>query len=277
MYLCYIDEAGCSGSLKSSTDSVQPLLVIGAVFLPAHELAACTLRLLEIKRKYFPHRSAGASHLLDDILWEIKGADIRRDIRSPIRTQKRRARSFLDDALELLESCNAKIAAKVYVKAVGAPADGTSMYSATTQYLCTIFQSYLTSQNDIGVVIADSRSKACNVNVAHSVFTQRHKSTGDPFNRIIDLPIFANSENHSRIQLADLFCSAYLFPIAAYSYCLGHISNKHVWPEHEELKKRFGNRLMQLQYRYEDLEGRMRGGVTVSDAIGKRSSAVMFR
>src|SRR5690606_19469580 len=120
----------------------------------------------------------------------------------------------------------------------------------------------------------DCRSKAINVSVSHSIFTQRFKSSGDQYNRILELPLFANTDNHAGLQVADLLCSALLFPIAAYSYCLGHVNNVHVSQEYELLKTRYGSRLQQLQHRYRDGKDRYRGGVTVSDALLKRPGSV---
>ena len=58
------------------------------------------------------------------------------------------------------------------------------------QSLFQYFQDFLTSVNERGFVVADSRSKAKNVNVAHSIFTQKHQKAGDPYNRIVEMPTF---------------------------------------------------------------------------------------
>jgi hypothetical protein len=66
--------------------------------------------------------------------------------------------------------------------------------------------------NDRGVVIADSRVPGQNVNVAHSVFTQKYRATGDPYPRILEVPVFGHSNNHVGLQLADVVGSALLAP-----------------------------------------------------------------
>jgi hypothetical protein len=91
------------------------------------------------------------------------------------------------------------------------------------------------------------------------------------------MPTFGNSDNHAGIQVADILCSALLFPIAALSYCLGHVHNLHVHPEYARLKQRYGPRLLQRQFRYQDGTGRWQGGITVSDGIAHRNSVLMFR
>jgi hypothetical protein len=91
------------------------------------------------------------------------------------------------------------------------------------------------------------------------------------------LPAFVHSDNHVGIQLADLLSSAILFPIASVTYCTGYVNNVHVQPGFANIKARYAARLKALQFRYYDPAQRFRGGVTVSDAIAHRSSALMLR
>ena len=87
---------------------------------------------------------------------------------------------------------------------------------------------------------------------------------------------FGHSENHVGLQLADILCSSLLFPMAACSYCLGHMANIHVHQEYQILKTRYGPRVRNLQFRYRDGTGKWRGGVTVSDAIAQRHGGLLF-
>ena len=91
------------------------------------------------------------------------------------------------------------------------------------------------------------------------------------------MPTFGNSENHAPLQIVDLLCSAVLFPIAAFSYCLGHVNNVHVSANYRILKERYGPRLLPLQYRYQDDSGHWQGGIVVSDGLQGRPSVLMFR
>lgn len=277
MYLCYIDEAGCTGRLPSPTDPIQPLLAVGATFVSAADLHDLTRSFLNLKQRYFPPRIPRAQPLLDRVLLEIKGADLRRDVRQGSRAVRRRAIGFLDDLFDLIDQFRVAIVARIWVKPIGPLLQGTAIYTSSIQSICSYFQSYLTSQNERGFVIADSRSKAKNINVAHSVFTQKFKAAGDEYNRILEMPAFGNSDNHVGLQLTDLLCSAVLFPIAAYSYCLHHVQNLHVHVDYSQLKQRYGPRLAARQYRYQNSAGRWTGGIVVSDQIGQRSSVLMFR
>lgn len=275
MHFCYLDEAGCTGALKSSTDSVQPVFILAGLFVGAYEVSEVTTRFLALKHRFFPPADP-TDHRLAHMLHELKGADLRRQVRDG-RRRGRRAVAFLHEVLQILEDTRARFVARVYVKEIGRPIDSTAIYTAATQSLLASYQDFLTSQNSQGTVICDCRSKAANVQVAHSIFTQKFSSTGDNYNRVIELPLFANSDNHAGIQICDLLCSALLFPIATYSYCLGHVSNVHVDARYLTIKRRYGQKLLPLQHRYTNLDGRMTGGVTVSDGLLKRPSSVMFR
>ena len=276
MYIAYIDESGCTGVLTHPASPIQPLLVVGAIFVNAGDLPAITREFLAIKGRFYPLLMPTGGPFLDRVLVEIKGADLRNDIRNARRPHNRTAIGFLDQFIELLEDHDVRMVARVWIKGIGAAMNGTSVYSASVQAICRYFQNYVTGLNDRGIVIADGRSKTKNVNVAHSIFTQKFQHVGDEYNRILEMPTFCNSENHAPLQIVDLLCSAILFPIAAVSYCLGHVNNVHVSANYAILKNRYGPKLLPLQYRYDD-NGRWQGGIVVSDALQFRSSVLMFR
>jgi Protein of unknown function (DUF3800) len=99
------------------------------------------------------------------------------------------------------------------------------------------FQNLLASDNDTGMVIVDSRVKHLNTPVAHAIFTRKFKSSGDNYDRILELPAFSHSENHAGLQLADKLSSALIFPLAVHSYCEGQIQSVHVRPPYADLKQ----------------------------------------
>lgn len=175
-----------------------------------------------------------------------------------------------------MRRCDARVFGRVWIKGIAAPINGTAIYTSSIQALCATFQNFLDARGEQGIVIADSRRPSQNARVSHSIFTQKYKVSGDPFHRIVEMPTFGHSENHAGIQIADLLCSALLFPMAVHSYCSGHVTNIHVRPGYEILKRRFGSVLKALQHRYQDENLRWRGGVTVSDELQRRSGGLLF-
>jgi hypothetical protein len=79
------------------------------------------------------------------------------------------------------------------------------------------------------------------------------------------------------LQIADLLCSALLFPIASYTYCHGIVTSVHVHERYKVLKDRYGARLRNRLYTYRDDRGKVRGGMTVSDALRRRPSHLLLR
>lgn len=270
MYICYIDEAGCPGSLPSATSDVQPILAISGLFLPQRNLIDFTRDFLAVKSRFNP----SISHL-EIARHEIKGADLRRDIRNGNRNLRRRSFGFLDKSLELMNRYGIKLVARIYVKQPTAAFDGKAVYTSSVQNIYTCFQKFLHSHHTKGIVIADSRTPGLNSIVSHSVFTQKFKGTGDPYPDILEMPTFGHSENHAAIQLTDFVCSALLYPIASNVYCSTHIRSVHVNPVDASIRERYANRLKTMSYRYSD-GARLKGGITVNDAILHRSATEMF-
>lgn len=255
----------------------QPVFVLCALFTDYSRLDSITQDFIQHKRRFFPALAYRSTAFLDAILPEIKGADLRRHVAVGGRNTRRHTMGFLDGVFDLLQRNDVKIVARVWIKGLGHPLRSNSVYTASAQRLYQVFDHYLTTAGDYGLCVIDSRTKGLNVRVAHSIFTQKFSAASPAYPRVAELPGFVHSENHAGIQLADLVSSAILYPVAAHSYCSGHVANVHVQPNFALLKTRYGGVLKTLQYRFPDANGRFRGGITVSDAIAGRSSALMFR
>ncbi|MEQ1527176.1 MAG: DUF3800 domain-containing protein [Gallionella sp.] len=275
MYLCYIDEAGCPGALPSATSDIQPILVLTGLFLPQCNLIAITRDFLTLKAQFNPDVASKLKHELDIARYEIKGSDLRRDIRKGNRNLRRQVFGFLDKTLGLLEKYDVKLAAKIYIKKPNGGFDGKAVYASAVQSLCAEFQTYLAVKNSSGIVIADSRTPGLNSIVSHSVFTQKFRAAGDPYSHILEMPVFGHSENHVAIQMADFLSSTLLFSMASHIYCTGHISSVHVHTNDQKIAERYAERLRNIAHRYWDVS-RYRGGITVNDAILKRSASLLF-
>lgn len=279
MHILYIDEAGDLGALPASppaNGNDQPVLVIGGLVINALRLDHVTQDFLDLKRRWFPGLPYPSDKHLDGILPEIKGADLRRNATRGSRRVKRHAIGFLDKIVQLLADYDVKLVARIWVKPLGQPFEGRPVYTSSIQAIYTYFDHFLQKNEDFGFCIADSRDHLKNVNVAHSIFTQKFRLTTSTYDRVLELPTFSHSENHAGLQLCDIVCSALLYPIACQAYCEGLIANVHVQPNAGDLRLRYGSKLKDLQHRYQEASGRWVGGVVVSDALRKQTSALMF-
>lgn len=277
MRFCYVDESGDTASLSSPTENIQPVIVIAGVILDSQQVHELTLDFINLKQRFFPALRPAGSNLLDWILAEAKGAEIRKDISTGNRNERRGAIGFLDKCIRLLETHHAQLVGRVWIKGIGAAIDGNALYTSSIQAICFDFDHLLRTKNDVGIVVADSRSKAQNAKVAHSIFTQKFKAAGDGYDRILEMPTFGHSDNHAGIQIADLLCSALLFPMAIDGYCAGHVTNVHVRPGYSIMRQRWGDRLKKLQYQYQDPASKQRGGFVVSDHLTQRHSGHLLR
>jgi hypothetical protein len=277
MYFCYVDEAGCTGALPSAGSPIQPVFALVGLAVEHSHIAGLTRDFLKLKQRFFPGLMANAPHYLDRVLQEVKGSELRADVRSTSRRRQRAAIGFLDNLLRLVEASDARIFGRVLVKGIGDQINSRSIYTASTQAVCRYFQEFLGSRSDDGAIIADSRTKTQNARVSHSIFTRKFKATGDDYDRILEMPTFGHSENHAVLQIVDAICSGLVFPMATHAYCLGRITSVHVSANFGRLRTRFGERLMRLQFRYQDGDSRWRGGLTMNDALGHRSGSFLFR
>lgn len=277
MYLAYLDEAGATGRMASSTSPVQPVFIPAAIICKQSRLRHLTLDFLHLKHKFYPELVSGGKLFLDRMLAEIKGSEIRKHVRGSSRRRRRHALGFLDSLLDLLESHEIEIIGRVWVKEIGRDNDSKAMYTYSTQDICAGFQTLLEQRNAVGAVIADSRNYPQNANLSHSIFTKKYSSVGDRYQRIVEMPTFGHSDNHAGLQIADLICSALLFPMATYTYCYEIVRNIHVDRKYEMIKARYSARLRRRLFTYQNHEGKLRGGITVSDGLGQRPSHFLWK
>jgi hypothetical protein len=252
--------------------------VIGGLFVAVASLADLTDSFLTLKYRYFPGLPYRSARHLDRILPEIKGAEIRRNATRGNARQRLHAVGFLDRLIGLLRHHDVKLVARIWIKGVGLPFDATPVYTSSMQGICGYFEHYLNQIHSTGLCIADSRNKLKNVNVSHSIFTQKFSMAARRYTPLVELPTFGHSENHAGLQICDIVCSALIYPIACFAYCTDHVNNVHVQPRAAHLRYRYGNQLKDFQYRYlNPATSRFEGGLVVSDAIARRTGSAMFR
>lgn len=275
MHFCYIDESGDSQAIASQNDTKQPMLVIAGLIVESSKIRQLTADFIELKRLFYPGIFSGTSHDLDVLIHEIKGADIRTDIRKnpPSSQIVQHHFRFLDKMLALCKTYEAKIVGRVWVKAFGEPLNDTSVYTITAQNIAARFEKFLSEYDSRGMMIADFRDPRRNQYVAHSVFTQKHKTGngGDAYPSIEETTTFGMSNNHACIQIVDLLCSAIIAPIAGRAILDGIVQNAHTHSSYDAIKSRYSKRLKALQYhcRYGTTKY---WGITVHDPHGNKTS-----
>ncbi|MCL4558766.1 MAG: DUF3800 domain-containing protein [Deltaproteobacteria bacterium] len=275
MYVCYVDEAGDTGTLIDPLSDIQPLIAICGLITNQRNIMNLTHDFLNLKRTYFPNKFSRSLYL-DCMKIEIKGSYLRKFIKGE-HDQRRFALRFLDQIITLLEKYDVSILGHISIKPIGLPFKGRAVYTSSIQHIATSFQNFLTQKFEFGIIIADSRDKEKNANVSHSIFTQKYKPKGDSYNRLLEMPLYGHSDNHAGLQLIDLIASAILFPVAATAYCSKFVKcNLHYDPKYLDIRTAFGQRIKKLQYRYQDYRGWWYGGIKVSDPTGHQNAEALF-
>ncbi|WP_405087655.1 DUF3800 domain-containing protein [Microbispora sp. NBC_01389] len=175
-----------------------------------------------------------------------------------------------------METHKCQLIARTWIKEPGKNMSPDGSYCYAVQDTSTHFNQLLSAQDETGVLIADGRSHQTNRKVAHSIFTQKWRSGGDPYPALCDVPLFAASDNHAGVQIADILASTLVFPMAASAFCPSMPGNPHSSGRYDGVRQGFGSRVKALQYRYKDDSGRWRGGLVVSDRLGKRPGSLLF-
>lgn len=273
MQVAYVDDAGDVQTVPGQNTTVPPVLAFGGVAFDADSLAQLTREFLALKRRHFGG-TMRSRHLLDDVLREIKGADLKAMVRESHR-KRRIAFRFCDDVLDLLEANNARIFGRVWVKSIGVPLNGRAVNTFSIQAMCRTYQDLLDVRDDRGLMIVDSSTPGLNAMVSHSIFTQRFRAAGDEYHRLVEMPTFGHSKNHVGLQIADILSSALITPMAGSAYCTGHITGVHVHARYDDVRARYARRLRAIQHRYQS-NGAWSGGFTVSDPLGQRHGGHLF-
>ncbi|MBL8509857.1 MAG: DUF3800 domain-containing protein [Chitinimonas sp.] len=146
MHILYVDESGDLGAMPAAPNPAgndQPVLVIGALIVDAAKLDDLTHDFLALKSQFFPGLPYPSTNHLDKIIPEVKGADLRRSAIKGSRRASRHAIGFLDKLLALLVKYDIKLLTRVWVKALGQPFDGRSVYTSSIQSLYTTFDQFL--------------------------------------------------------------------------------------------------------------------------------------
>ena len=275
--ICYLDETGCTGALPAANSPIQPVFVLTALFVDESKLREMTTEFVRLKTKYFPAKFSQLTHHLESMRIEVKGTDLKKALRGQLSQRaKQTAERFLDEILTLLKSLDAKLVSRIWIKGVGKPFNGKSVYTVTTQHVARDFEHHLVQCASRGLVIADFRDPGSNSHVSHCIFSQKFKKSkkkkkqiSTAYQSLVESPVFGISDNHAGLQIVDLLSSALICPMATYTFCTGHVNNVHVNANDQYIKQRYKNRLRALEFKH--LSGKSnRYGFSVSDAHAQR-------
>ncbi|MEU6540792.1 DUF3800 domain-containing protein [Streptomyces sp. NPDC047000] len=275
MHLCYIDEAGNGQTLDPERPDAPPVLVVGGFTVPHTQLRSLTWAFLDIKKHYRPQLQH-AEQLSDLIQHEIKGSDVRKNLRAGNHNWRRAAMDLVASLLGMLKEHEARILARVWIKEVGQAFDESGVYPASVAALNETFQAQLAHEHSRGMMVLDSRTKVKNAPNVHCVTTRKFRTGGDSLRGVIESPVFGHSDTHTLLQVADLLVSSLLFPIACHAYLSDVTWNVHCDDAYRPLREQHGEQLKNLQFRYQDALGKWRGGVVVSDRRTRQPSSLMF-
>jgi hypothetical protein len=269
VHICYVDEAGSAEELlcKASPSST-PIFTVAGLIVPHGQLKPIVWDFLQMKKRYIP--SLQTLPLSEVIKTELKGSDIRADIRSGARRRHRRAMTILGDTLKLLEMHSCRVVARVIVKNVNVSIGDRTAYGSCVTWISDTFHNYLETNNrQDGLVVLDSRTKVKNTPNTDVITTQKFRKGGDPFPKLAEVPVFGHSDSHVAIQLADLLASGLLFPMACCTYCNALSWNNHAHAAYLDIKTEFGERVKKLQHRYFDQSrSTWRGGIYTTGSRG---------
>jgi hypothetical protein len=272
--LCYIDESGGSEA-PDSDPSATPVFAIGALIVDADEVPKLTRDFVSLKCRHFATKMLGGQSL-DQILTEVKGTQILSLHRSSSRNKRRQASRFVEEVLQILNAHGVQVMGRIWVKAAGQTINVRTRYGYAVQDFAKALQNMLQSTGEDAMMIADSREGKLNSQVAHSLFTQKWRSGGDPYPRVREVPLFASSDNHAGLQLADHLVTGLLFPMATAAYGTAFPEAVHLPSRYEHIRDTFGADLQALLYSYRKPDGRPGAGVQTTDLLARRPSSLLF-
>lgn len=251
-----------------------PVLILGGISIDVSRSKSLAWDFLQLKKQFNPSLEKPGVRLSDLIAFEIKGSDLRSDMRSDSRKRRRRAFGLIDKCFSLLEKHGATVLADVHVK--GQRPLQRWVYSQSISWLAKTFDAELSAADTSGLMILDSRTKVKNVPSVNGVTTQRYRANSEAPDRLVESPVFGHSDAHILLQVADILVSAVLFPCACAAYCLCLLDNVHPSDRYGDVRDRYGERLMRLET-YRKVEGRRMGSIRVEDAMNRQPTVAMFR
>jgi len=239
-------------------------MAIAGLILDSSEIPSLSRDFVNLKCRHFAPKMTGRRSL-DYILTEVKGTQLLSLHRSPSRNKRRQAARFLSEVFDILERHDVKVLGRIWVKSVGESINVKTRYGYAMQDFAKAFELILRESDEDGIIIADSREHKLNSQVAHSIFTQKWRTGGDPYPHIREVPLFAASDNHAGLQIADHIATTALFTMATAAYGVEFPNAVHTPDAYRPIRDRFGRRLQARTI-----------SIQTTDAIAHRPSSLLF-
>ena len=122
-------------------------------------------------------------------------------------------------------------------------------YGHSVLKIASKFELFLEEHYTSGLLIADSRKTSENERTTHSLFTQKH--SGTKLRKINEVVTYGHSTNFAMLQLADIVCSAVLFPMFCYSFARSipdiSLDNININEGYGEIARRYSEKIKHLQ------------------------------
>jgi len=275
MLVCYVDEAGDIAPYELTDPASTPVFALAGVCADDSRADDLLMDYLRLKQRYEPTLQ---NRLLSDVIQhEVKGSSLRRNIRTPgSRNTRRRAISYLDQVLRLVEQYQGTIYGRVLIKLAGETYPPASTYPSAVAELATTLDQQARAVGTRSLMILDAQTKTKNEGNVHTITTRRYRHGGNMFPTFVESPVFGHSDTHALLQLADLLVSGVIYPAACAAYLPVMPGDPHRDPAYQVIRPAFGERMARLEYRYVDGNGDRRGGFRVIDRVGLRPARLLF-
>lgn len=202
----YVDE---SGDAKSFTLPIQngrtPLFVLTGISLDIDDWRSIDREYFRLRTKYFAAEMGNQGGRPEE--YEVKG----NYLFSPRNSNNKRIDLFVKEVFDLLSRYSTRAFSIITLKNPTSPAQETSIYTSSLQYLVERFSIFLGESfpGINGMIIMDSRTRVQDITVvrSHMSFIFGHTS-GRGFTNIAEAPLFADSKFTAGLQLVDIVSGA---------------------------------------------------------------------
>lgn len=213
MRILYLDEVGDTATYVPGTSGTTAVFVLAGFSAPERELEQLFYDFLELKKRFEPALRRPDSRLSDIIRFEIKAKNLRADVKSDSRRQRRRAEQIIDQTLTMLARRGAHVYARAIVKQPHVERNSLNAYSSAVTDLASHFSAARGRCGERGLIILDSRTATKNSPIVANAVTRRFSPKGPELRHLIEMPVFGHSSSLLPLQIADLVAGAIIYPL----------------------------------------------------------------